>query len=231
METDNILNNFRLLTQAKKEVMFVNDYKGMILELPATVSNVLNNAVLFNVPKYKLASFASKKQMFLQHDLFPELIKSRIREIDIARGYAILTDFEYVTTPMIERKPARIQPKNLVEVTLRKSGDAEVKAELIDMSERGMGISTMTPLSPQTKMYVHLQLPDREALLYSKLEFMGITVYTLRENNQNGEIRYRIGMQIFPDKYAKQIITEYISRRQVELLEEINKLYQNQSLQ
>lgn len=227
METPDILNNFRLLTQTKKEVKFINDYKGIPLELNATVSNVLTNTVMFSAPRYKLASFASKKQMFIQNDLFPEIIKSRIKEIDIARGYAVLTDFEYVNTLMIERKPARIQPDNLIEITLRKNGDADVKAALIDISERGMGIYMITPLSAQTKVNVHVQIPGKGASTYSKLEFLGITVYTILENNPNREMRYRIGMQIFPDKYAKQIITEYISRRQAELLEEINKSYQS----
>ena len=63
METPDILNNFRLLTQTKKEVKFINDYKGIPLELNATVSNVMTNTVMFSAPRYKLASFVSKKQM------------------------------------------------------------------------------------------------------------------------------------------------------------------------
>src|SRR3989304_4208829 len=142
METQNIINNFRLLAHAKKEVKFISDYKGLPVELDAAISNVFGDTVIFNTPKYKLASFSCKKQIFIQNEMFPEIIKSRIGGLDIARGSAILTDFKYVNPPLIKRDPLRIQPENSIEIIISNYEDAEIKAELIDMSESGLGIYT-----------------------------------------------------------------------------------------
>lgn len=230
METNDILNKFHLIVQAKKGVILINTYKGIHLELDATISNISNSTVTLNVYDYQLASFAFQKQIFIQNDLFPETVTAKIKEINIVKKYVVLTDFEYVTVPIVKRKAVRVQPENSIEVVVFKYGDAGVKADMIDISECGIGVYTITPLS-HAKAFIHIQLPGTEPNTYSKLELSGIIAHTAQEDDPHGGIRYRIGMEIFPDDRTKQIITEYASQRQTTLLDELKNHYEEYSLQ
>jgi hypothetical protein len=226
METNDILNKFRLIAQAKKNVNLINAYKGIHLELDATISNICGNTVTFNVHDYQLASFAFQKQIFMQNDLFPETVKAKIQEIHIVKKYVILADFEYVTVPIVKRRATRIQPENSVEVTIFKHGDAGIKAELVDISECGIGVCMIQPLLVHTKVYIHLQLSDTETNTHWKLELPGtVVMHFIQKDDPQGGIRHRIGMQIFPDERTKRGIMEYISRQQAKLLNELKQYY------
>lgn len=231
METNDILNKFHLISQAKKGVILINAYKGIHLELDATISNISNSTVTFNVHDYLLASFAFQKQIFIQNDLFPETVKAKIKEIHIVKKYVVLTDFEYVTVPIVKRKATRVQPAGPIEVMVFEHGDAGIKAELVDISECGIGVCMTPPLLLYAKVYIHLQLLDTKTNTYLKLELPGTVLHTIQEDDPQGGIRHRVGMQIFPDEHTKRGITEYVSRQQAKSLNELKRYHDEQALQ
>ena len=233
METNEILNKLKLLTRTREEVRFVDDSKGVPMEFNANVSSVCGNAAIFDVFNYQLASLAFGKQTFIQSDVFPETIQSNIKEIDIVKGTATLTDFRYATVPIVKRKTMRAQPEDAIMDVAFKYKDVGILAELVDLSECGIGIYAKTPLRVPVPVnaFIHIQLLDPEVSTCLELELSCDVKNTNREEDLYGSVRYRTGMQIFPDEGAKQKITEYVFQRQVKQTYELKKYYYVHSLQ
>ena len=231
METNDILNKLKLLTRTRKEVRLIDDYKGVPMEFNANVSSVCGNAAIFDVFNYQLASLAFGKQPFIQSDVFPETIQSNVKETDIVKGTATLTDFRYATVPIVKRKTMRAQPEDAIMDVALKYKDVGILAELVDLSECGIGIYTKTPLRVPVKAFIYTQILDPEVSTCLKLELSCVVMNTNREEDLYGSIRYRTGMQIFPDEGTKQKITEYVFHRQVKQTYELKKYYFMHSLQ
>ena len=233
METNEILNKLKLLTRTRDEIRFVDDYKGVPMEFNASVSSVFGNTAIFDVFDYHLASLAFSEQAFIQGDAFPETIQSNVKEINMAKGTATLTDFRYATVPIVKRKTMRAQPEDAITDVAFKYKDVGILAELVDISECGIGIYTKTPLRVQAKenASVHIQILDPEVSTCLELELLCDVVNANRKEDLYGSIRYRTGMQIFPDEEAKQKITEYVFQRQVKQTYDLNKYYYVHSLQ
>jgi hypothetical protein len=139
--TDDIMLTFRHIAREKQEIRLINEYKGVPIAYSATILDVGSAAIRVKTEKYQIVCFYRERSTVILGDLLPRAIGARIMLLDSKNMEATLSKFHFVGVGVGNRTQVRVEPDPTINGLVR-SGDThlEVKGELADISEDGLGI-------------------------------------------------------------------------------------------
>lgn len=210
------------LAQDKKEVKLINSHKGIPISYDATIQGFDTEGVIFQVHKYQVVCLELERHTYLYTDLLPSVVKAKVASIDIIASKVTLTGFAYAVETIGKRMMLRVEPDQPISVVIS-NNKRRLRGSLADISEKGIGIfvqasQTFTPsvFIRHSKVLINLRLPTEP----SEISLDGIISHIRKD----GEA-YHLGINITPDPIIKGAITSFISQRQIEILCELQMLY------
>jgi hypothetical protein len=217
-----IISILEQLAQEKKEVKLINSHKGIPISYGATIQGFNTSGVIFQVHKYQVVCLELERQTFLYTDLLPSVVKAKVANIDIITGKVTLTGFVYAVESIGKRMMLRVEPDQPISVVIS-NDKRRLRGNLADISEKGIGLYvqasqtiTTSVFIRHSKVLINLRLPTEP----SEISLDGIISH-IRKDGQ----AYHLGINIAPDPIIKGAITSFISQRQMEILCELQILY------
>ncbi|MEI7988417.1 MAG: PilZ domain-containing protein [Chloroflexota bacterium] len=222
-----ILSTFAEKMDQIEKVSLITIYKNIPFSFDAFILNSDKDIVLFKVHKYQLAASILVKDIYIQCDLFEEHIKAKVVKMNPVKLTIGLTDFAY-SGDLRRRSSIRVEPDTSL-IAYLQIQDTSVVAEIVDISVNGLTVyidplylfsPEITPGKLSSKFEVRLKLPGEEIQsVHAKCAMRDV-----RKENLSG--RYRIGLQLYPDKVIKEVLDRYVSSQQSRVLQEIKMLYE-----
>jgi hypothetical protein len=204
-------------------VRLVKPFMGMLLDQKVTVLEVNDEGATFQGNNLKMCSVLEGR-IYLHSQAFPKPVTAQVKDVNVAKGMFVLSDFTYGKADWKDRKFERVKPRNPTYVSLcwKKKN---FRACLVDLSTHGMGLLVYKleerGLKIQTGSWVHLdfELPDD----YTWVDLRGKVV---NMQKTNGSLT-RLGLRIYPTAKDSRSLESYITHRKSEIREELNQAYIN----
>jgi len=218
-----VLNLFIDLAKAGEKVRLYNTYKGVPIAFEAEFIKVGHGTVVFKIHKYQALCIKKSGQTLVKHELLPFPVLGNLIQVNFIEMTATLHNFQYMSGSAGNRNLVRVEPEKNFSIVL--SNGMVVNATAIDISEGGFGVYIKAPLyAPRNfgidkLVGVEFRYPQ-ERRLVGKLR--GIVANVNAELNEE---RYRIGIRTFPDDSARQLITDYVDKRQADIITELEALH------
>lgn len=212
-----ILASWQRLAAGKDEVDLLSMYKGMPVIHKARVLYILDDAVYIQPQPFKSVCLTLAKGVIALSELLDEPVNATVRAVDLGAGTAILENFSYVSGHLGDRMSPRVEPREPIEVKLE-SGGRSFAAQVMDLSISGAGVFVtgegVSKLRARSIVRFSLPLPNETLVL------LGVIRHTKRTTQGS-----RLGIAFEPGTNLRAVFT-YINVRRVELLDELEKLYQ-----
>jgi hypothetical protein len=226
-EQQQILSILSRIVETKEKVNLITIYKNIPLAFDAQTLNIENDIVKFKVNKYQLAAAVLVKDIFIQSETLSQHVKGQIVRMDPVKIILGVTNLAYAGD-LRRRSAVRVEPFPPIPMLLN-IYDSSVIAEIIDISTTGITIHidpldlTIPELPPgklSARIEVQFKLPGKQ--------LNPIALKCALKNVQKEAIsgRYRMGLQIFPDKKTKTDLERFITEQQTKTMLEIKNLYE-----
>lgn len=219
-----IVHQLQQVLHAQEEVSFLNLYRGIPISYHGNLVEVGKQTVRFRVHPNQILCIKKDKYTLLESNLLPRAVKASLFSADMAAKRILLGKFEYEGTTVGKRLHVRVDPRRPIQLTLTTPSE-EIPADLVDISLRGLAVHMdphlfNTRLSKSDKQVkVHLDLPLRR-----KTTQIGIEGIIRNISQETAEKTLKIGILTFPDHDVELLLSEYIARRQKEIIEELDDL-------
>ena len=246
----------QILRQAARDqsgIRLLNIYKGLPISCDTNIAEV--GAAEIQVPSSKnhIACLYYQGETYLQGDSLPMIVRSKVVRLNLARDYAVFSDFEIVKNDIGKRMQIRVQPDDPLVVSIQFKGSAyDFLAPLDDISANGASFffeSYMFPARlarPGSELTMTITIPDFVARKMKKLPQRPGKVSTPSRPTpsgvQDGQIvltasgkvitvrpeveaqRYRVSAHLFFKDLSRMVILQYISHRQAEIINDLRLL-------
>jgi hypothetical protein len=215
------------MAETKEKVNLITIFKNVPLAFDANIIGVVNDMPIFKVNKYQLAAAILVKEIYIQSDFLKEHVHSRIARMDPVKITIGLTDLKY-SGNLKRRTTIRVEPNPPLPAHIQ-IHDTSVLTEIVDISTNGisvyidplyLSIPEIPPGKLSSRFEVRFKLPGMQLLPIR----MKCALRNVNKDKLSG--RYRLGLQIFPDKKTKTTIERYIMGEQSRVLQEIKSLYE-----
>jgi len=206
---------FELLSQKGIELTLLTFYKEIPVSCKAKVSSVGEVLVSFKLESCSLpGAFYESKEIYIKVENAPKPIKGSVESFIPSERTIKLKNFSFEEIPQERRKYVRVKPKESTPVTVNFEG-GEVKGGVSDISIGGMGIlfSEPPPIERGRKVTLTFRLDDNE------LSVKGEVRYVV----EIGEL-FKCGVEFKLNQKEEELISEYVARRQFEILKELRSL-------
>ncbi len=223
---DEILKSFATIQERDRPLWLLNTYRGIPVSHPAKVLDVSQTQVSVSIHEHQAISMLIEGKTYLQSDYLPEVIRADSVRVDVSNKQALLSEFVGVGDAVGKRAFTRVQPEAPIDAEIY-DGQRRIGGQIADMSVGGLGIFTFAAtiygdlsFEKGKEVFVDFKLPAMEEVL----RFQGVVTSIL----QGAEtFQYRLGVQIFINPEAEPLLQEYIARRRVEILEELQEKYES----
>ncbi|GAB4579085.1 MAG: hypothetical protein Fur0022_18230 [Anaerolineales bacterium] len=214
---DLIQASWQRLATGKEEIDLLSMYKGMPVIYKAQVDFVFENAVHIRPQSFKAVCLTLYKDVIALSEFFEEPIKADIQHVDLNAGRVILGNFNYVSGHLGDRMSLRVEPREPIEIQLD-SGGKVFSGMIVDLSISGVGVFVTgegaNKLRARSIVRFSLPLPEET------FQLLGVIRHAKRTTQGS-----RLGIAFEPGTNLRAVFT-YIHHRRVELLEELENLYQ-----
>ncbi|MDX1808512.1 MAG: PilZ domain-containing protein [Sulfurospirillaceae bacterium] len=225
---NNIVEILSHMRDEKKTVTFMNLYQGMPISHEGKIIDIGDNRVVFKVTNefQEIAMKLKGAAHIIQNEYLPRHVKADVEYINFYDHTVTLTNFVYLLNmPAVNREFMRIYPDMLAQVSLHGSESEQVRGNLYDLSQNGLGFisNENTGFYVGAQVFVSLLLdePNKKCKV-CKLETKGEIVNIIEYDNS-----YRYCLKIFPDQENLTRILDYIKKRQKSIIEELKLELQN----
>ena len=221
--TNHIIEAFAQMKADGNKVTFLNLYKGVPISSAAEVLDVEGENVTFKIERLQEIAMKLDGQAFIvKNDYFDKHLKADIVSSDFHTNRVILRNFMYMLNmPALQRAFTRVHPDIIANVYLNQVGNVQTKGRLYDLSMSGMGVVSEenNGVFVGAKVSVSFELNSASVHMQGDktIEVQGEIVNVIEYTNS-----YRYCMRIFPDPRMREKLFEYISKREKEILEELN---------
>jgi hypothetical protein len=222
-----IIQALHSIAQQGKSVSLITVYKTLPLLFDALIEGFEGDSVHLMVHKYQWAASRRVWEAFIQSDLLLELIKASSVVVNPNKPIVTLADFEYAKISIVRRSLVRVQPDLRLPVILLVNESAQ-PAELADISTGGFSVYAKSEImhalidansGPGSgRVEVLVKFPGENSPLV-KINCAICNVMQTADIN-----RYRVGLQVFPDKKTGPLIAQYVANRQTVILRELEVL-------
>lgn len=203
-------------------VKLINTHKGIPVSYDAIIKGMTELGVVFQVQPFQMVCLELERQTFIYTEELSSIVKAKVAATDTIENQATLTGFAYTMDTIGKRLLARVEPAETVPVVIS-NNRRRLKAELLDISEVGIGLLThpsytYTPtlFTRGSQVRINLQLSADAAPIFID----GVIHHVV----QSGEAHH-LGIIISPSGETKESIHRFIAKRQAEILEELQMLY------
>jgi hypothetical protein len=199
-----------------------NIYRGLPISYPVSLAALEQDRIILKVHKYQATCLELQRWTFLDGDGLPRAVQAVAVSIFVSKEQAALYDFSYASPGVGKRSLVRVQPRDPIPVKLVMKSN-QVRGQLADISIEGAGVYTSAIFYGQGGLTLNaglemvIQFPDSPRLL--KMQAMVVNV--VRHAGQA-----RLGVMAMPDAADKQVIAQFIARRQAEIQRELQEAYQ-----
>jgi len=212
-EFETIFKAFETLLLENKEVNILDFYQEVPVICKAKIKDVIERKyVIFEYSGCRYRNFyVEGNHIYIKLDIFPKAVKGIIKEADMLKGIVKLKNFEFVELPQERRKYIRVKPKEEIPIEIVKNGEI-LKGMIVDISIGGVGVylKDVDNLKKGDKIKLRFELRD------VGIENEG-TIKYIRDKDG----LYRIGIEFEYDEKIEEIISEYVVRRQFEIIKEL----------
>lgn len=224
---DDVFSVIRYLGQQNSPLELTKSFKGIMVRQDVDILEVNPDRAdaAFRVTGNEQCA-ALDGEVYLHSNLFPRLVTAQLKSLDLIKGELVLSGFTYQNRQWKNRQHERVQPKHPTYVTLRWKGIA-IRACLLNISAAGMGILAYKLIEKGIKIQagsnIHLDFqfyPDQK---YTALK--GKIIYI----NTSGRSLSTMGIRLFPKAKEAHQLESYISHRKQEILDELDRVYQEKS--
>jgi hypothetical protein len=227
-QRDKIIGLIEYIATQKRKLKLITNFRGVPIDIDAGIIRCSSNTgnVRLGVHRWQIAPLNTANTIFIESDLFPNLLAAEIEHLDLAKGIVTLQGLRYVIGSMGNRKNIRVQPENPILTELILGYGYRLQAAIADISLNGLSINLAKDEFPQENLFVlqipveiRLGLPVPEEKTIHDINVQGMIAY-INESQQS----YRIGLLTFLKELDLGIVRRYIFDRQTEILNEIQNL-------
>lgn len=216
MAVDPILRDLQYALETNQELDVLNFYQSFPITARARVQAIGHEDVTLRVqPPGSVCLLREEHTLLLSRGL-PEAVRARIVAFDLVEGLLRISEFAYVGTHFGDRMIARVQPQEIIPVSVESQGQT-FTGTLVDVSLSGVGVFLDREVLRRGDMLqLTLPLPEGSVTLLGKI---------LNITQKSGEpLRFSIGFT----RNAQEItvVMRYIKGRRGEILEEVERMYQ-----
>ena len=187
------------------------------------ILGVKKEQVITSVFGYQAVSMLLEGSTYLRAPGISESLKAAVIEVDFKKKQAILSEFSGAGDAVGKRRLVRVEPSDTLEVQIY-DGRQRIQGTVRDISSEGISIITFfaniygLKFKYDKKVFIDLKPPSTDKVVRS----MGIISYM---SSQEGAFWHRLGLRIYPTSEVKPLLDDYIARRQVEIMDEMEKKY------
>jgi hypothetical protein len=248
---DDILKIFREIARENRKIRLLNVYKGVPISYAARIISIGSASVTVQTEKHQVVSMYREKETYVQNVRFPRLLRASVVLVEPNKLEAMLSNFQYTDEDIGERTHVRLQPGGAIESLLMAEGEKiALQGQLADISYDGVAViidmrnlplkacQVGDPVRVQMKLPVPTEFSTPETILTSAESFDEIAeeVEKTQPFQLKGMIanvktdlpgnQCRIGIHLYADDPARDVIAEFIALRRAELLREMQAIYE-----
>ncbi len=207
---------FHLLKAAfkrKKPITVLEFYKEVPVTCRTSIKSIAENQIKLDFKNCSKKIFSENKDIFIKINESPKPISATILKIDYRNNEIVVSNFRFTEIPQERRRFVRVQPDKEIEITLENGKTA--KGKIVDISLGGVGIVFKTDpgFEKGSSGKVRFEIDGTE------IELTGEVKYTVPYDGG-----YRIGFEFLLTSRAEELLSEYIMRRQFEILKELRSI-------
>jgi hypothetical protein len=221
--TNNIIEAFNRMKEENQSVTFLNLYKGVPISSEADIVAIEGEHVTFHIDKLQEIAMKLDGQAFIvKNDYFNKHLKADIVYSDFQNNTVVLKNFIYLLyMPALQREFIRVHPDIIANVYLHQFDNMQTKGRLYDLSMNGLGVvsSENNGIFVGAKVLVAFELNSASIPMNGdkKIEVQGEVINVIEYKDS-----YRYCMRIVPDRAMSEKILHYITKREREILEDLN---------
>lgn len=221
--TNNIIDAFHQMKEEQQNVVFLNLYKGVPISSEASIVEIEGENVTFRTDKLQEIAMKLDGQAFIvKNNYFNKHLKADIVYSNFQTNTVVLTNFIYLLNmPALQREFIRVHPDIVAKVFLHQFGNLQTSGRLYDLSMNGLGVvsSENNGIFVGAKVLVEFELNSASVATEGdrKIEVQGEVINVIEYKDS-----YRYCMRIFPNREMSQKILHYITKREQEILEDLN---------
>lgn len=220
---NNILEVFHQMKEENQAIVFLNLYKGVPISSEASIVKIEGENVTFYIDKLQeIAMKLDGKAFIVKNNYFNKHLKADIVDCNFQTNTVVLTNFIYLLNmPALQREFIRVHPDIVAKVFLNQLGNIQTSGRLFDISLNGLGVvsSENNGIFVGAKILVAFELNSASVPMQGdrKIEVQAEVMNVIEYKDS-----YRYCMRIFPDQEMTGKIFQYITKREDEILEELN---------
>jgi hypothetical protein len=245
-----LLTILRQIAKDQSSIKLMNIYKGLPISYDTNITSVGASEIQVPCSKNHIACLYYQGESYLMGDDIPVVIRSKVMRLNLAKDYAVFSDFESVQDNIGKRMQIRVELDEPVMAGIEFKGSSfEFLAPLADLSANGASVffeSTMFPgrlSKPGNELTMSIPLPDSMTHKVKKIAQKATSEArkTLPPTQGNrvvvtarGKViavkpdidsnRYRVSVQLFFQDLSRMVILQYISQRQSEIIQDLHTL-------
>lgn len=217
---NSIIEILQKIQDEKGSVQFSNLYQGVPVSCAAKITSVEGETVTFQTERLQeIAMKLDGKAFIIKNDYFSKHIKADILYSNFINNTVTLHNFMYLLNmPALQRKSIRVHPDIVAKVYLNQSDSLETSGRLYDLSLHGLGVLSSenngVHVGAKVGVSFDLSTAKEESLETISIEAEVVNIFENRDS-------FRYCMQIFPDKEMKKKILSYITKREKEIIQNL----------
>lgn len=218
-----ILDVFRKVRSGELEndISFLNYYKGIPINYPATVLGIDNEFVEFETHAYQAVAIRNDRSTFVKSSHFPQEILAEVFFIEVAKREVSLKNFLYTHVLAEHRNYVRVSlnPARRIEVD---HAHQQIRGLLVDvcLKSAAVDLPRATVARPGTISRLHLMLPMGAGNPDIEIDVLAKVSKTSVEDGAN-----RCVFDLQGDSAVEARIARFIGHRQTEIVAEIREAY------
>jgi hypothetical protein len=171
-----LLQTLRQIARNQSSIKLLNIYKGLPISYDTNIVSVGVSEIQVTGSKSHIACLYYQGESYLQGDELPVVVRSKVKSLNLAQDFAILTDFEVAENNIGKRTQIRVEPDDLLVGAIKFKGSSfEFLAPLFDISSNGASVffeSYIFPdrlAQPGNELTMTISIPDFVARKMKKL--------------------------------------------------------------
>ena len=216
-EKEFIFYGFEKIDEEDKEIQVLDFYKEVPVICKAKIKQVLGKkiVILKMINCLYKNFYIEGNDIFIKSDVFPKVVKGVIKNSDMANFTIEVSNFKFSKLLQEERKHVRVVPKGEIPLFIIKE-DKNLIGKIADISIGGIGIYIKNIIKNINSIDKNDRIKLRFELRGIGIEHTGTVKYIKKENGF-----YRIGIEFDHNEKVEEIISEYVVKRQFEIIKEL----------
>lgn len=113
-------HGLKTILAKKLEIELIDYYKQIPVACKAKIASLSDEIIEIDISTCSTKIFGIEKTVYIKSQIFPKPVKASIIKSDQKKETIQATDFEFTELPQEKRRFVRVQPKNPVEIRLKK---------------------------------------------------------------------------------------------------------------